>query len=76
MSLEDKVKDLLDKMRPQLQADGGDMEYVKLEDGGKVHIKLTGACGTCPMSIMTLKLGIEHTLKEALPEITEVIQVF
>lgn len=75
MSLEDKVKETLDTIRPQLQADGGDLEYVKME-GGKVYVRLTGACGSCPMATMTLKQGVERRLKEAIPEVTEVIQAF
>ena len=54
MSLEDKVKETLNTIRPQLQADGGDLEYVKMEDG-KVYVKLPGACGGCPMETINLK---------------------
>ncbi len=75
MSLEDTVKNTLNVIRPQLQADGGDLEYVKMEEGGKVFVKLTGACGNCPMATMTLKQGVERMLKEKIPEVTEVIQV-
>lgn len=75
MTLEEQVQDALNKMRPQLQADGGDLEFVKLEDGGKVFVKLTGACGNCPMATMTLKQGVERFLKDTIPEVTEVIQV-
>ena len=76
MTLEEKVKDALDKMRPQLQADGGDLEFVSLEEGGKVFVKLTGACGNYPMATMTLKQGVERFLKDTIPEVTEVIQAF
>ncbi|MCR4939066.1 MAG: NifU family protein [Treponemataceae bacterium] len=76
MTLEEKVKDALEKIRPQLQADGGDLEFVALRDGGKVHVKLTGACGSCPIATMTLKQGVERFLKETIPEVTEVIQAF
>lgn len=76
MTLEEKVKKALDDMRPQLQADGGDLEFIKLEDGSKVHVKLTGACGNCPMATMTLKMGVERYLKDNLPEVTEVVQDF
>ena len=58
MTLEEQVKDALDKIRPQLQADGGDLEFIELQDGGKVLVKLTGACGNCPMATMTLKQGV------------------
>ncbi len=73
-TLEHKVKDALEQIRPQLQGDGGDIEFVSLEDGGKVFVKLTGACGSCPMATMTLKQGVERFLKDLLPEVTEVVQ--
>lgn len=76
MTLEERVKEQLDKMRPSLQADGGDLEFVSLEEGGVVYVKLTGACGSCPMATMTLKQGVESMLKETIPEITEVVQAF
>ncbi|MCQ2982642.1 MAG: NifU family protein [Treponemataceae bacterium] len=75
MTLEERVKEGLDAMRPQLQADGGDLEFVKLEDG-KVYVKLTGHCGSCPMATMTLKMGIEKYLKDTIPEVTEVVQAY
>ena len=74
--LEAKVKEGLEQMRPQLQADGGDLEYVGIRDGSIVQVKLTGACGGCPMATMTLKMGIERYLKETIPEVSEVEQVF
>lgn len=70
----DTVKEALEMFRPQLQADGGDMEFVCIDDDNKVHLNLTGACGSCPMALMTLKMGIERYLKDACPEITEVVQ--
>ncbi|MCR5254183.1 MAG: NifU family protein [Treponema sp.] len=73
-TMEATVKEALEMFRPQLQADGGDMEYVGIDDEGKVHLKLTGACGSCPMALMTLKMGIERYLKDACPEVTEVVQ--
>ena len=72
--LEKKVREVLDMLRPQLQADGADMEFVSFDAENRVHLKLTGACGSCPMAIMTLKMGIERYVKEAIPEITEVVQ--
>jgi Fe-S cluster biogenesis protein NfuA len=72
--MKDKVEKSLDKIRPALQADGGDVELVEVEDG-VVKVKLTGACGGCPMSQMTLKLGIERHLKKEIPEIKEVVAV-
>ena len=76
MTLEEKVKQALETMRPQLQADGGDLEFVSLEPDGKVFVKLTGACGGCPMATMTLKQGVERYLKDTIPEVTEVGQAF
>ncbi|CEM62071.1 NifU family protein [Treponema phagedenis] len=70
--MEDMEK-ALDMIRPKLRADGGDIELISIEDDGRVKVKLTGACGSCPMSIMTLKMGIEAYLKEIFPELTEVV---
>lgn len=70
-----KVQEVLNLIRPALQADGGDVELVDVTEDGIVSVKLTGACGSCPMSTMTLKMGIERTLRERLPEVKEVVQV-
>lgn len=72
--LEANVIEALDMFRPQLQADGGDMEFISLDEENRVHLRLTGACGSCPMATMTLKMGIERYLKDACPEIVEVVQ--
>lgn len=72
--LEEKIKEVLDSFRPQLQADGGDLEYISLDEENRVHVKLTGACGSCPMATMTLKMGVEQYLLDACPEVTEVVQ--
>lgn len=72
--LEDRVKEAIEMFRPQLQADGGDMQYISLDDQKRVHLKLIGACGSCPMAVMTLKMGVERYLKDACPEISEVVQ--
>ena len=72
--LEASIKEALDMFRPQLQADGGDMEYICLDEQNRVHLKLIGACGSCPMALMTLKMGVERYLKDACPEVTEVVQ--
>ena len=72
--LEETVKEALEMFRPQLQADGGDMEFVSIDDQMRVHLKLTGACGSCPMAVMTLKMGVERYIMDAVPEITEVVQ--
>jgi Fe-S cluster biogenesis protein NfuA len=72
---EGKVKAVLEEIRPYLKADGGDAELVEVTDDGVVRIKLVGACGHCPMSTMTLKMGIEKRLRESIPEIREVVAV-
>lgn len=69
--MEEEVKKALDEIRPALQADGGDVEYVGLE-GDVVKVKLTGACGGCPMATMTLKNGIETVVKKRVPGIASV----
>ncbi len=71
----DCVEKALSKIRPYLQADGGDVELVEVTEEGVVKVKLKGACGSCPMAQMTLKLGIERYLKREVPEVTEVIAV-
>jgi Fe-S cluster biogenesis protein NfuA len=68
-----KVQEALNKIRPQLQADGGDVELVEVSDDGQVKVRLTGACGGCPMSQMTLKMGIEKYLKQQIPEVSSVV---
>ena len=73
--LEEQVKTALENVRPSLQADGGDVEFVSLAGDGTVSVKLTGACGSCPMSQMTLKMGIEKYLKKEVPEVTSVVGV-
>ncbi|MBS3819826.1 NifU family protein [bacterium] len=72
--MKEKVEKALEKVRPALQADGGDVELVEVEDG-VVKVKLTGACGGCPMSQMTLKMGIERHLKKEVPGVKEVVSV-
>ena len=73
--LEDKVIAALDNVRPSLQADGGDVEFVSIAEDGTVSVRLTGACGSCPMSHMTLKMGIERYLKKEIPEVSSVVGV-
>ncbi len=70
----DNVEQVLDEMRPYLMADGGNVDLVDI-DGPVVKLKLQGACGSCPSSAMTLRMGIERRLREYIPEITEVEQV-
>ncbi|MBC8274387.1 MAG: NifU family protein [Chloroflexi bacterium] len=69
-----KVEEILNNIRPSLQADGGDVELVDVKEG-IVSLRLKGACAGCPMSAMTLKNGIERTLKQEMPDIKEVIAV-
>ena len=69
MTLEEQVKEMLETLRPMLQADGGDLEFVKME-GKVVTLKLTGHCGSCPYAMMTLKEGVESRLREIDPELT------
>ena len=73
--LREKVEDALDKVRPSLQADGGDVQLMDVDEDGVVKVKLTGACGGCPMSQMTLKMGIEKIIKQNVPEIDRVESV-
>jgi len=68
--MKEKVEKALSKVRPSLQADGGDVELVEVNDDGVVKVKLTGACAGCPMSQMTLKMGIERILKKEVPGVT------
>jgi Fe-S cluster biogenesis protein NfuA len=73
--MKEKVQKAIDMIRPSLQADGGDVELVDVNADGVVKVKLTGACHGCPMSQMTLKMGIEKIIKKEVPEIKEVISV-
>ena len=70
-----EVEKVLEMVRPGLQADGGDVELVDVTEDGIVKVRLKGACGSCPMSTMTLKMGIERAVKEKIPGIKEVVQV-
>lgn len=75
LMLEEKVRKALEDVRPSLQADGGDVEFVSMDEDGIVSVKLTGACGSCPMAQMTLKMGIEKYLKKEVPEVNSVVGV-
>lgn len=72
LTLEEKVQDLINQIRPFLQQDGGDIEFIELTSDNVVRVRLQGACGSCPHAKMTLKNGVESTLKQHLPEITRV----
>jgi Fe-S cluster biogenesis protein NfuA len=73
--LKQKVQDALNKVRPSLQADGGDVQLIDVDDNGVVKVKLMGHCAGCPMSQMTLKMGIEKMLKKDVPEVLKVESV-
>jgi Fe-S cluster biogenesis protein NfuA len=70
--IERKVKNVIEQIRPYLQADGGDVEFVNMSDDNIVNVRLTGMCGNCPHSQMTLKNGIETAMKKAVPEVRSV----
>jgi len=73
--MREKIEAALNKIRPSLQADGGDVELVEVTDDNVVKVRLQGACGSCPMALLTLKNGVERVLKEEVPEIKEVVSV-
>lgn len=74
--MRDKIEEVLDEIRPTLQADGGDVEFIDFNaDSGIVLVRMKGACGNCPMSLMTLKQGIEARMKARIPEVQAVEQI-
>ncbi len=73
--MKEQVKTALEKIRPSLQADGGDVVLIDVAEDGTVKVKLTGACGGCPMATMTLKHGIERLLKQEVAGVKEVLSV-
>ena len=73
--MKDRIEKALDKVRPMLQADGGNVELVEVTSDGVVKLKLQGSCGCCQMSQMTLKNGIERIIKQEVPEVKEVIAI-
>ncbi|HEX2966317.1 MAG TPA: NifU family protein [Syntrophorhabdaceae bacterium] len=72
--MKERVQEVIDKIRPMLQKDGGDIQLIDVVDG-VVKVRLQGACGSCPMSAMTLKMGVERQLKQEIPEVKEVVAV-
>ena len=72
---EEKIKQVIDKIRPQLQADGGDIEFVSVEDDGTVKVRLLGHCAGCMHAQQTLTFGVERTLKQFIPEVKAVVNV-
>jgi len=73
--MKEEIELALDKIRPTLIADGGNVELVEVTPDGMVKVRLTGACGGCPMSQMTLKQGVERVIKQDVPEVKEVVSV-
>ncbi len=71
-----ELKKILDEIRPYLQNDGGDCELIGYDEAGTVQVRFVGACGSCPSSNATLKMGIENYMREKLPWVKEVVQVF
>ena len=71
----DKIENALNEIRPYLEADGGDIKLIEITDDWTVKVKLLGACGTCDISMMTLKNGVEEVIKRAVPEVKEVLEV-
>ncbi len=75
MPIKEQVLEVLETIRPNLQADGGDIEFVDIDENGVVSVRLQGACAGCPMSMLTLSQGVERVLKEHVPGVTRVIAV-
>ena len=73
--VESKIQSALDEIRPYLQSDGGDISLIDITENFEVKVQLMGACGTCPMSLQTLKLGVEKTIQKTVPEVKKVIAV-
>ncbi len=71
--VEGKIQSALDEIRPYLQSDGGDISLIEISEDFEVKVKLMGACGSCPMSLQTLKLGVEKTIQKTVPEVKKVI---
>jgi len=74
-SLHQRVEQVINTIRPAIQSDGGDVEFVDVDDNGVVSVRLHGACVGCPAAGMTLKMGIERNLREHVPEVTSVISI-
>jgi Fe-S cluster biogenesis protein NfuA len=72
-TMEDGILEAIEAIRPALQSDGGDIVFNFLDEDGVVHVSLVGACGTCPVSMMTLKAGVERIIMDRVPGVTEVV---
>ncbi len=75
MITREQVETVLNKIRPAIQSDGGDVDLINVRADNVIEVRLKGACGTCPMATLTLKAGIERVMKEEIPEVVEVINV-
>ncbi len=75
MIAKEKIESILAKVRPSIQADGGDVELINIREDNVIEVRLKGTCNGCPMATLTLKAGIERLIKEELPEVKEVIAV-
>ena len=75
MIAKEKIESILEKVRPSIQADGGDVELINIREDNVIEVRLKGTCNGCPMATLTLKAGIERLIKEELPEVKEVIAV-
>lgn len=73
--IKERVEEALESIRPALQADGGDVRLVEIDDDGTVKVELQGACAGCPSAQITLVMGVERAIKEAVPEVTQVVSV-
>jgi len=71
----EKIESILEKVRPSIQADGGDVELINIREDNVIEVRLKGTCNGCPMATLTLKAGIERLIKEEIPEVKEVIAV-
>ncbi|HPS60956.1 MAG TPA: NifU family protein [Candidatus Cloacimonas sp.] len=71
----EKIESVLNKVRPSIQADGGDVELINIREDNVIEVRLKGTCNGCPMATLTLKAGIERLIKEEIPEVVEVISV-
>lgn len=75
LSVSERVDAVIQKLRPYIQGDGGDIRLVDVTEQGVVHVQLRGACVGCPSSMMTLKMGVERAVREQVPEVTEVVPI-
>ncbi|HNQ39474.1 MAG: NifU family protein [Candidatus Cloacimonas sp.] len=75
MIAKEKIESILEKVRPSIQADGGDVELIKIREDNVIEVRLKGTCNGCPMATLTLKAGIERLIKDEIPEVKEVIAV-